>query len=206
MSSSIASPRETLDQKRNQYAPAFHLLVQDFLRVCEFIEPVDAHLHVFSHRLYELLLRASTEFESLSREILEAHGLGRPGNLNITDFVAIAPILELQRQNAIASFWRPVAATLSPFKHWTPAAVGLPWYQGYNAVKHNRNAEFSRATLENVRDAICSVFIILARLEFLESIGSRMDAPGGTWQGIDRFRDIPFALHYELVLPGSFKA
>jgi hypothetical protein len=25
--------------------------------------------------------------------------------------------------------------------------------------------------------------------------------PGGAWQGIDRFRDIPFALHYEFVPP-----
>ena len=206
MSSSMASPQETLNQKRNQYEPAFHLLVEDFLRVCEFVEPVDAHLQVYSHRLYELLLRASTEFESLSREILEAHGLGSRSNLNITDFVAIAPILELQRQRAIASFWRPMAATLTPFAHWAPANTSLSWYQGYNAVKHNRNADFSRASLSNVRDAICSVFIIMARLGFLEVIGSRMNAPGGAWQGIDRFRDIPFALHYEIVPPGSLQA
>jgi len=196
----MSSPHEVLNQKRNQYEPAFHLLVRDFLRICEFIEPVDAHLQVYSYRLYELLLRACTEFESLSREILEA------GNLNISDFVAIAPLLDLQRQNAIASFWRPVAAPLSPFKHWTPANVSLPWYQGYNAVKHKRNAEFSRVTLENVRDAICGVFIIMARLGFLEVIGSHMNAPGGSWQGIDRFRDIPFALHYEFVPPGSLPA
>lgn len=199
----MTSSNEALNQKRNQYAPAFHLLVQDFLRVCEFIEPVDAHLHVYSHRLNELLLRASTEFESLCREVLETHGHARSGNLNITDYVAIAPILELNRQRAIASFWRPVAVTLAPFEQWTPSNVSLPWYQGYNAVKHNRNAEFSRASLSNVRDAICSVFIIMARLEFLEVIGSRMNAPGGTWQGIDRFRDLPFALHYDLNWPGS---
>jgi hypothetical protein len=202
----MTSPDEILSQKRNQYEPAFHLLVQDFLRVCEFIEPVDAHLQIYSHRLYELLLRACTEFESLSREILEAHGLDRGGNMNVTHFVAIAPILELQRQRAIASFWRPEATTLSPFEQWTPENVSLRWYQGYNAVKHNRNAEFFRATFQNVRDAICGVFIIMARLEFLESIGSRSNAPGGTWQGIDRFRDIPFALHYEIRPPGSLPA
>jgi hypothetical protein len=58
----------------------------------------------------------------------------------------------------------------------------------------------------NVRDAICSVFIIMARLGFLEVIGSRMNAPGGAWQGIDRFRDVPFALHYEIRPPGSLSA
>jgi hypothetical protein len=202
----MTSAQEVLNQKRNQYEPAFHLLVQDFLRVCEFLEPVDAHLQVFSHRLYELLLRASTEFESLSREILEAHGLDPTSNMNVTHFVAIAPILDLPRQRAIASFWRPEATTLSPFECWTPEHVGLPWYQSYNAVKHNRNAEFARANLRNARDAICGVFIIMARLGFLESIGGRMSAPGGMWQGIDRFRDIPFALHYEIRPPGSLPA
>jgi hypothetical protein len=199
----MASPQEILNSKRNQYEPAFHLLVQDFLRVCEFIEPADCHLHVYSHRLFELLLRTCTEFESLSKEILEAHGLAQLDHLYVTHFVAIAPILELQRQKAIASFWRPEAKTLSPFEDWTPANVSLPWYQGYNAVKHNRNAEFSQATLKNVRDAISAVFIIMARLGFVESTGSRMSAPGGTWQGIDRFRDIPFALHYEFIMPVS---
>lgn len=86
----MTTAQEVLNQKRNQYEPAFYLLVQDFLRVCEFIEPVDAHLQVFSHRLYELLLRASTEFESLSREILEAHGLDPAGNMNV-HFGALKP-------------------------------------------------------------------------------------------------------------------
>lgn len=90
-----------------------------------------------------------------------------------------------------------MAVTLSPFEHWTPANTSLPWYQGYNAVKNNRNAEFSRAIFGNVRDAICSVFIIMARLGFLDLIGNRMDTTGGAWQGIDPFRDIPFTLHYE---------
>ena len=45
---------ETLATKRNQYEPAFILLVGDFLRVCEFIELTDTHLDVYSHRLYEI--------------------------------------------------------------------------------------------------------------------------------------------------------
>jgi hypothetical protein len=61
----MTSANEVLNQKRNQYEPAFHLLVQDFQRVCKFIEPADAHVQVFSRRPYELLLRASTEFECL---------------------------------------------------------------------------------------------------------------------------------------------
>lgn len=62
-----------------------------FFRDCEFNEPTDAHLQVYSHRLYEILLRACTEFESLCREILMTHGLRKKGNLNIFGYVEIAP-------------------------------------------------------------------------------------------------------------------
>jgi len=33
------------------------ILANDFRRLTEFVEPVDANLLVYSHRLYELLLR-----------------------------------------------------------------------------------------------------------------------------------------------------
>jgi len=187
----------SLAKKRNQYEPAFILLVGDFLRVCEFVEPTDAHLEVYSHRLYEILLRACTEFGSLCREVLTAHGSSKEGHWNITDFVKVAPILNLERQTSIALFWRPDPVNITPFEHWTAQAPGRPWYQGYNAVKHNRNAELPHANLANVQNALSAVFIILARLDFLEYQGSRMTAPGGMWQGTNRYRDIPFALQYE---------
>jgi hypothetical protein len=195
---------DALIKKRNQYEPAFILLMGDFLRVCEFVEPTDAHLQVYSHRLYELLLRACTEFESLCREILLAHGLRKQGSLNITDFVEVAPLLDLTRQTCIALFWRPEAVSMTPFEHWTPQATGLSWYRWYNAVKHNRNAEFPHANLANVRAALSAVFIILARLDFLESVNSRFIVPGGMWQGTTRYRDVPFALQYEFN-PASVK-
>ena len=188
---------ESRTKKRNQYEPAFILLVGDFLRVCEFIEPTDTHLDVYSHRLYEILLRACTEFESLCREILTAHGFRKEGNWNIGDYVKVAPILDLQRQTSIALFWRPDPVQITPFEQWTPLAPGRAWYQKYKSVKHNRNAEFPHANMANVRSALSAAFIILARLDFLEFQGSRLNAPGGMWQGTNRYRDIPFALQYE---------
>jgi hypothetical protein len=62
---------ETLATKRNQYAPAFILLVGEFLRVCEFIELTDTHLDVYSHRLYEILLRACEDGTQLRPGLTE---------------------------------------------------------------------------------------------------------------------------------------
>lgn len=64
--------------KRNQYGYAFRLLAADFLRVCEFVEPIDANLYVYSHRLYELLLRVCTEFESICKEVLVSERYAKP--------------------------------------------------------------------------------------------------------------------------------
>jgi hypothetical protein len=50
-----------------------------------------------------------------------------------------------------------------------------------------------------VLDAVSAVFIILARLDFLESVNALFSAPGGSWQGTIRYRDVPFSLQYETV-------
>lgn len=189
-----------LIQKRNQYEHAFRLLVSDFVRICEFIEPSDEHLATYSHRLYELLLRACTEFESLCSEALAAEGYKKKGNLNITDYVRVEPKLSLRKQIAIVTLWRPHPLELKPFANWTVKSSALSWYRGYNAVKHNRNMEFSHANLRNVRDALTSLFIVLARLRIVENDGSHLDVPGGSWQGVFKYDGLPFALRYEVVL------
>ena len=52
------------------YLAAFELLQADFRRLGEYVELNDANLSTFSHRLYELLVRTCTEFESLCKELL----------------------------------------------------------------------------------------------------------------------------------------
>ena len=84
---------------------------------------------------------------------------------------------------------------MTPFEQWTPDSTGLSWYRGFNALNHNRNAEFPH--LVNVRTALSAVFIILARLNFLENLSSLFVAPDGMWQGTARYWDVPFALQYE---------
>ena len=51
------------------YLAAFELLQADFRRLGEYVELNDANLSTFSHRLYELLVRTCTEFESLCKEL-----------------------------------------------------------------------------------------------------------------------------------------
>lgn len=184
-------------QNRNQYEYAFRLLVNDFLRLTEYVEPTDAHLLVYSHRCYELLLRACTEFESLCREALELEGHAPRRGDNIRTFAKIEPKLDLARQRACVLCWRPDRIDVQPFLGWKHATPGLVWYQAYNAVKHHRSREFAQASLGHVRDALAGLFIVLARLAIVESDGRQFNVPGGMWQGMYKFEGLPFGLYYD---------
>jgi hypothetical protein len=143
---------------------AFRLLQKDFLNLFEYIEPVDAHLAVYSHRIYELQLRACTEFESLCKEVLGSKGL--PAK-NITDFAQLEVHYEwyttLSQIEVGLHIWIPQPIYCRPFETWAGSKrTSPPWYQAYNRVKHNRRNRFADANLLNLVHAISGVFLILA--------------------------------------------
>src|SRR5689334_2470696 len=49
---------------------AYILLERDLLELFDYVEPADSNLATYSHRLYELLLRACTEVETNATGIL----------------------------------------------------------------------------------------------------------------------------------------
>lgn len=55
-------------------------------------------------------------------------------------------------------FWRPQVKYFEPFKDWTRSTPPIAWYQAYNQVKHNRQANFSQANFENLMLAFCGLF------------------------------------------------
>src|SRR5437868_2327075 len=63
----------------------YHQLEKELIGISDFVEPSDANANCYSHRLYALLLRASTEFETNAKSILQANGYNKSGNWNITD-------------------------------------------------------------------------------------------------------------------------
>jgi len=53
---------------------------------------------------------------------------------------------------------------IKPFETWgstTAPTRDLPWYAAYNSVKHDREGQFHRATLETVFHAVAACFIML---------------------------------------------
>lgn len=147
---------------RFSYEPSLRLLVDDFTRLLNSVEPVDAHLGVYSHRSYELLLRACTEFESLSKDALVCAGSSiQPSKMNINHFRELEQHVPMECVQVGLMMWRPTPVFVAPFSGWSDPSCPVSWYRDYNLVKHNRSNEFHRATLGNVRLAIAAVVALM---------------------------------------------
>ena len=145
---------------RQELWRAYKLVEKDLLRLFEYVEPTDNNIRTYSHRTYELLLRAATEFETNCKRILDGNGYRCSGNPNITDYFKINTSSRLGDYAVSLLVWYPKKA-LKPFHDWNTGTHVLPWYQSYNLVKHDRNKNFQEASLENVLNAITGLYVIL---------------------------------------------
>lgn len=138
------------------------LIIRDLYELFNYVEPCDANSSVYSHRLYELLLRACTEFETNCKGILESNGYVKSGggDLNVKDYFKIENAARLSGYSVTFNRWPN--HQFKPFATWNVAVYApLPWYQGYNSVKHNRYDNFPDANLGNVMNAIAGLLCIL---------------------------------------------
>jgi len=150
------------------YLAAFRLLQEDFRRLGEYVELNDANLSTFSHRLYELLLRSCTEFESLCKELLvDRLYPKKPHEMNILDYKTLEGPWHFESKCVGVLTWLPETSYVQPFQGWSTASPPLSWYSDYNMVKHNRHAEFAKASLANVRNAIAGQFALLAETSLI---------------------------------------
>jgi hypothetical protein len=167
------------------YLSAYQIIVEDFRRATQFVEPADANLGTYGHRFYEILLRACTEFESVCKDALVVNGSTKsPRDMNVNDYKTLEGTLKLESLEIGVSTWQPAPAYVRPFQGWSRNQPPLGWYRAYNEVKHNRNTEFSKASLENVRLAIAGLFGLMEAVKIIDGtklLGvSEQNAKGGT--------------------------
>ncbi len=146
---------------------AYYILEKDLIRLFDFIEPTDTNLSTYSHKTYELLLRASTEFELNARKILTANGYAKSSYWNVNDYYKLNTAMRLSEYRLFINVWGNGKKEIVPFSEWASAST-LSWYQDYNSVKHNRHDEFPKASLKNVLFAVGAVFsIVFAQFHML---------------------------------------
>ena len=149
------------------YVRAYLLLQKDLLELFDYVEPSDQNLGCYSYRTHELLLRACVEIEANCKAILLENGYKKPpDDLKMSDYVKIEQSHRLSHFEVRVPAWSGSAALRVPFASWRSGG-SLAWYQAYNATKHDRQAEFRRATFEQALDAVCGCLVMLSA-QFLD--------------------------------------
>lgn len=133
------------------------------LEIFKHVEPATDNLNVFGHKIRELLILACTEVESAWRSVLEANSASKKRSYNTADYYRTKAPLRLD-QWAVALKDYPNIGEFSPFLEWNKenSTKSLPWYDSYNATKHNRETNFSRANLKDLIYAIAALHIMQA--------------------------------------------
>lgn len=147
--------RSLIETGRGQLV-ALRSELQDILRV---VHPVAENFDAYGHSIRNLLILAATEVETYWKGIFAANGAEAR---NTHDYVKLADAMRLP-DYAIKLPHYPWLEPIRPFEKWRPSQTptqDLSWYDAYNGVKHNREEEFSRATLMNVLKAVCGCAVM----------------------------------------------
>jgi hypothetical protein len=149
-------------EERKSLLIATRLIMHDLNEIFNFIEPCDDNLSVYSHQIYELLLRAATEFESNCKGILKSNNYAKDEKKwTVEDYYKISKAAMLSEYKVTFVRWA-TDHEFKPFKEWPPEKrKTLSWYNAYNKVKHDRYTNFKQATLDNLMNAVAGLLCIL---------------------------------------------
>ena len=114
----------------------------------------------YSYRIHALLLRACVEVEAKFRAILQENGY-KKNQMTMDDCRKINVTHRLSSYEVKIPTWTGDRWPRAPFEGWS-TGHGLPWYQAYNAAKHDRQKAFQSATFDHLIDATCGLLVILS--------------------------------------------
>lgn len=134
-------------------------LVSRLQQICQTIHPSDSTYNAYGHEIRNLLILACTEVEAQWKGILEANCAK---NTTTNDYVKLNRAMKLSEYSISLTYY-PWLPLFSPFKDWDQSkpTQSLDWYQAYHSVKHDRETNFSKATLIHALNAICASMIML---------------------------------------------
>ena len=148
-------------QSYTQSLVAAASLFEYLTHIFQNVEPSPDNYNSYGHKSRELLMLACTEIEAGWRAVLDENSPVSKSRYTTIDYFKVSEPLRLAEWSVCLVDY-PIVDVLSPFKNWhaDQATKSLVWYDAYNAVKHHREAEFSRASLINLLNAAAALFIM----------------------------------------------
>lgn len=148
------------------------ILTRQLQRICQTVHPQGKGLDAFGHDIRNLLILICTEVETHWRGVLVANSAAAVGDrLKTLHYVKLSAPMKLDHF-AIAFPQYPWLPPFVPFAGW--GSTGKPtqeleWYDAYNAVKHDRETEFEKATVLRLFEAL-SACVIMMLAQFGETL------------------------------------
>jgi hypothetical protein len=155
------SLQNTIDQKAmTQSFVALKLLLTKMQDIFETVEPGQANLQTYGHKIRELLLLAAMEVEASWAAVLKANGYAGT-RLTTKDYIKLLAPMVLDRFSLKLKSYPEFPAAAS-FKGWNAKSPtkSLDWYHAYNQTKHNREEHLDLATLERAIKAVAAAAIM----------------------------------------------
>ncbi len=161
-------------EKPEHYVRAWLLIQEDLKALFEYVEPSPECLDTYSYRIHALLIRTCIEVEANFKAIFSANNFTPPKrNLNIRDYRKVDATHHLSSYDVILPMWNEggpgTYRVWTPFGAWRPArgqadpgGLALPWYQAYNASKHDRLVQFKQANLRNLMGAVTALVVLIS--------------------------------------------
>jgi hypothetical protein len=147
---------------------AGRVVIDRLAQALRYIEPDPKQtFEAYGHEVRQLLILACTEVEAGWKGVLRANGYTapiakgkrRPRSLTRSDYVKLAAPMHLHEWSVTLPMYRKVS-TFTPFGGWATTGQ-LDWYDAYNAVKHDSEAEFHQATLRHALHACGALFVMV---------------------------------------------
>lgn len=136
------------------------MLEQKLLETRNFVEFRDGNYNTSSNEFGLLMISSGAELDNFLKtycEVPEANRCDR--NINIVFYTNYLSQHYPQITNeTITVLDTDPVITLSPFSNLNTSQ--FPWWNAYNAVKHNRFANFTEAKLENAINLLAALYLL----------------------------------------------
>lgn len=153
----------------NIYWPIFKNIEKEFENLLYNIHLDDDQLNVYSSKITDLLLRTSTEIESISKELYIQNGGKLPDNnyLNFEDAIKhLNGKFKIEEKTIIINSYNCFLTNkvIQPFKKNTKRTgknrMTYNWNNAYQNLKHNRFESLKFGSIENLLHGLAALFIL----------------------------------------------
>ncbi|WP_427813828.1 hypothetical protein ACQKTA_00695 [Enterococcus sp. 22-H-5-01] len=148
-----------MDKKQylNFYWQYYLHLEHDFSNTTEFVTLDIANFKTFSIEYQKLLLAIGSECEILFKELCDFESNSPKKMHHYKSKIKSEKLMELDNRVRVINFAKTIM--LQPLGEKWPEVTPY-WWRRYNEVKHGRSINYKQANLENVLNALASLYLL----------------------------------------------